>query len=151
MSRPSDVGPSHGRDPQELTKTAVAAGVSDPKQPGPTLPTDTMTIADLTAPKVAGRPTDRDRRRDLRKPMQTKATLTVTSGPAAGHKHDILTRDLSFSGVSFLLREELTVGDTCSIVMPHGLRTETHLAEVIRTRQLSNGKFEIAIQFRKAL
>ena len=107
-------------------------------------------IANLSVPKIAGRPTDRDRRRDMRKPMQNKAVLTVIDGPTAGSTHDILTRDLSFSGVSFLLREELAVGHTCSIAVSHGLRTETQLAEVVRTRPLSNGKFEMAVQFRKS-
>ncbi len=107
--------------------------------------------ATVAVPKIAGRPTDRDRRRDLRKPMQSKAVVTVIDGPSAGAKHEILTRDLSFSGVSFLLREELAVGHTCSIAVSHGSRTETHLAEVVRTRPLSNGKFEMAVQFRKSI
>ena len=102
-------------------------------------------------PQIAGRPTDRDRRRDMRKPMQSKAVVTVIDGPSAGHTHEILTRDLSFSGVSFLLREELAVGHTCSIAVSNGYRIETHLAEVVRTRPLSNGKFEMAVQFRKAV
>jgi hypothetical protein len=83
--------------------------------------------------------------------MQNKAVLTVIDGPTAGRAYEILTRDLSFSGVSFILREELAVGHTCSIAVNHGYRTDTHLAEVIRTRPLSNGKFEMAVQFRKAL
>jgi hypothetical protein len=121
----------------------------------PTGATDPMTTANSTAtlmvPKIVGRPTDRDHRRDVRKPMQSRATLTIIDGPTAGSVHEILTRDLSFSGVSFLLREELAVGHTCSIAVANGYRTETHLAEVVRTRPLSNGKFEMAVQFRKAI
>jgi hypothetical protein len=156
MSRPSDAGVPKGRNPQNTTQAAVNVGTSVPETDGheAPLPNDPM-IANLTAspiqPKIAGRPTDRDRRRDMRKPMQSKAILTVIDGPSAGHTHEILTRDLSFSGVSFLLREELAVGHTCSIAVSHGVRTETHIAEVIRTRPLSNGKFEIAVQFRKAV
>jgi hypothetical protein len=107
--------------------------------------------ASLGFPPIIGRPTDRDRRRDMRKPMQSKAILTIIDGPGAGHKHEILTRDLSFSGVSFLLREEMAVGHTCSIAVSNGYRTDTHLAEVTRTRPLSNGKFEMSVQFRKAI
>jgi hypothetical protein len=116
------------------------------------LPIDPMTAhSTIAPPQTAGRPTDRDRRRDMRKPIQNKAVLTVIDGPSAGRTHEILTRDLSFSGVSFLLREELAVGHTCSIAVSHGLRTDTHLAEVVRSRPLSNGKFEMAVQFRKAI
>ena len=101
--------------------------------------------------RTLGRPTDRDRRRDMRKPMQNKATVTLLDGASAGSTFDILTRDLSFAGVSFLLKQEMAVGHTCRIAIQHGSRVDTHLAEVVRTRPLSNGKYEMAVQFRKGV
>ena len=111
-------------------------------------------LSPRVAPAVTLVPTSpsADRRRDNRNPLQHKAIITVLDGPTANAVHEILIRDLSFSGVSFLLREQLAIGQTCRIDLSGpGSPTTRHLCEVVRTRPVSNGRFEMAVQFRKAL
>lgn len=92
-----------------------------------------------------------DRRHDNRAPLQGRATLTVVDADGARRTHEIATRDVSFAGISFLLRESLSVGQTCHIQIQGSGAPKPHLCEVVRSRQLSNGRYEMAVQFRKAL
>lgn len=105
-----------------------------------------------SAPVPAAVPAERDRRREHRRPLQAKAVLTVLDGSHADTTHEVLTRDLSLSGIAFLLREPLSVGQACRIEIQHpGGSTVAHLCEVVRSRPLSNGRFEMAVQFRSSL
>lgn len=90
---------------------------------------------------------DVDRRHHTRGPIQSKARLTILDGPTAGITHDVLTRDQSMSGVSFLLRDELVVGQQCRVELETPART--YNAEVIRSRPISGNRYEMALQFEK--
>ena len=103
-------------------------------------------LSPRVAPAVTLAPTSpaADRRQNNRNPLQSKATLVILDGPTANATHAILTRDLSLSGVSFLLRDSLAVGQTCKLLVGH----HSHHCEVVRSRLLSNGRHEMAVMFR---
>ena len=101
-------------------------------------------VLPVTAPTM-------DRRRDNRRPAQHQARLTVLDGPLAGTTHEVTTRDSSISGVAFLLREPIAVGMMCKIqIFGPGTHSVTRACEVVRSRPLSNGRYEMAVSFREA-
>jgi len=86
-----------------------------------------------------------ERRRDTRQVALMKGELKVLDGSNVGKEMEISTRNLSMWGLCFLAKEELRVGQTCEI------RLEGRggkVFEVVRSRLLSSGKWEIAVQAR---
>jgi hypothetical protein len=104
------------------------------------------------SPAAGAGSTVRERRRENRRMAQGKASLTVLDGWGTGSTCEIQTRDLSLSGISFLVKEPLHIGQSCRIDIQNGNgSTQSHLCEVVRSRLLSNGRYEVAVQLRKHL
>jgi hypothetical protein len=87
----------------------------------------------------------RERRHDNRRPVQNNARITVLDGPETGAIFETTTRDLSQSGMSFLLRQPLSVGQNCRVDISGPTGNTSEVYEIVRSRPLSNGKFEMAV------
>jgi hypothetical protein len=111
--------------------------------PAPVIP-----IAPLVAAPATPIMLDRDRRGENRRAVQSKGMVTVLDGPLAGTAHEVLTRDLSLSGISFLLRDPLAVGQNARIELQSPGGMVAYQCEVVRVREVSNGRYEIGVQFR---
>jgi hypothetical protein len=106
----------------------------------------------LRAVTLGGADPLHDRRRDTRRPVQMTAMLHVTDALGGSSSHEILTRDQSLSGTSFMLKEPLAVSTICRIDIRQGPgQGKSYEAEVVRARGISNGRYEIAVRFRKQL
>lgn len=89
-----------------------------------------------------------ERRREVREASQLKVTLTTASG-ATRH---ITTKDRSFSGISFITDEPLPLGEDCLIMLENVDQTYARfMARVVRSLNAVEGKFEIALQFRRQI
>ena len=92
-----------------------------------------------------------DRRHDNRRPVHDPRTLTVLDGANASAVHDILTRDVELQRALVPMRESLAVGQSCRLQIHGPGQTTSHICEVVRSRAISNGRHEMAVQFRKAI
>ena len=79
-----------------------------------------------------------------------QATLELTTGEDAGATFDIQTRDSADGGLAFMLKRPLDVGQAVRIINAVGdardSDAEAYDARVVRSRPISNGRYEVAAQ-----
>lgn len=89
-----------------------------------------------------------ERRREVRETAQLKVTLTT----AGGATRNLVTKDRSFGGISFVTEEPLSLGEDCLIVMENADQTFARfISRVVRSQNIGDRQFEIALQFRRQI
>ena len=105
-------------------------------------------MSDTTSMKLAEKSSEPNRRKEVRNTAKLKVTLTTPGGES----RDVMTRDSSFSGISFVAAEAMSLGHDCHIVLENADHTFMRfVAKVIRSRNVAEGEFEIAVQFRRQI
>ena len=106
-------------------------------------------MSENTTPmKLADSSADHDRRSETRLSAQLKVTLSTPGG----QPRELVTKDKSFSGISFISDESLAIGQDCHIVLENADHTFARfLARVVRTHSTDEGQYEIAVQFRRQI
>lgn len=123
----------------------------------------TSSRAQATQRAVLAAPTELDlRRKRKRRPLGAgQSLLTVLDGPRAGEEFESALRDFALQQTIFLLKSELRVGQRIEIDGPGAPRDplastdpreagKPVVAEVVRSRLLSNGRWEIVAERVKA-
>ena len=104
-------------------------------------------MSDQTFPKITD-PADLDRRSEVRLSAQLKVTLTTPGQPPK----ELVTKDKSFSGLSFITPEALSIGQDCHVVLENADHSFARfLARVVRTQPLADGHYEVAVQFKRQI
>jgi hypothetical protein len=93
-----------------------------------------------------------DRRRELRNTTAVWVTMTILNGPGAGSTHQLVSRDSSFTGVSFTIDQPLTLGQSCTLYLQNPDQTIARfVAQVIRSRATGQGQYEVALRFQRQI
>ncbi len=91
---------------------------------------------------------DSERRRETREAAQLKVSLTTPGGQS----RDVVTKDQSFSGISFVTAEAMGLGQDCHVTLENADHTFMRfVAKVIRCRPIDDGTFDVAVQFRRQI
>lgn len=93
-----------------------------------------------------------DRRREQRSTTAVWVTMTILNGPGAGSTHQLVSRDSSFSGVSFTVDQPLSLGQRCTLFLQNPDQTIARfVAQVIRSRTTADGRCEVALRFQRQI
>lgn len=89
-----------------------------------------------------------DRRHEERQSTPLKVTLHLANGAT----RELVSKDRSFSGLSFVMPEGMALGQDCQIVLENADQTFARfMARVVRSVSLAEGLFEVAVQFRRQI
>jgi len=92
------------------------------------------------------------RRKRTRKSSPGESLVTILEGPLSGQQFTTAVRDPADDHTSFLARTEITIGQRVQIELgcDGGKSPVVERADVVRCRMLSTGRYEVAVEIRRA-